>query len=83
MPWMGFTINGFHHGSNPLFVKPETPVPRREKTRWDVWMSLTWPTCTVALLATQDVAKMTDQGLVLLGRQDNAEVRGCSLLAAP
>jgi hypothetical protein len=36
-----------------------------------------------AFLATGDAANHTDDGLVLLGRQDESEVRGCSLLATP
>ena len=84
----GYALDGIHQRF-PVWVKPivrEARDPRAEVRngkvgRLDVIDLANVHSC--AFLATQDVAKMTDQGLVLLGRQDNAEVRGCSLLAAP
>ena len=84
----GYALDGIHHRF-PVWVKPivrEARDPRAEARkdkvgRLDVIDLANVHSC--AFLATKDVAKMTDQGLVLLGRQDNAEVRGCSLLAAP
>ena len=84
----GYALDGIHQRF-PVWVKPivrEARDPRAEapkgKTgRLDIIDLANVHSC--AFLATKDVAKMTDQGLLLLGRQDNAEVRGCSLLAAP
>ena len=84
----GYAVDGMHQRF-PVWVKPivrEARDPRAEARvdkvgRLDVIDLANVHSC--AFLSTRDVAKMTDQGLVLLGRQDNAEVRGCSLLAAP
>ena len=84
----GYALDGIHQRF-PVWVKPivrEARDPRAEARkdkvgRLDVIDLANVHSCS--FLATQDVAKITDQGLVLLGRQDNAEVRGCSLLAAP
>ena len=84
----GYAKDGIHQ-QFPIWVKPivrEARDPRAEARkdkigRLDIIDLANVHSC--AFLATKDLAKMTDQGLVLLGRQDNAEVRGCSLLAAP
>ncbi len=84
----GYAMDGMHQRF-PVWVKPivrEARDPRAEARmekvgRLDVIDLANAHSC--AFLATKDLAKMTHQGLVLLGRQDNAEVRGCSLLAAP
>ena len=84
----GYAPDGIHQRF-PAWVKPivrEARDPRAEARkdkvgRLDVIDLANVHSC--AFLSTRDVAKMTDLGLVLLGRQDDAEVRGCSLLAAP
>ena len=84
----GYAKDGIHHGF-PCWVRPivrESRDPRSQglldrSGRLDVVDLGNVHSC--AFLATGDVAQMTNQGLVILGRQDHAGVRGCSLLATP
>lgn len=84
----GYAKDGHHHVF-PAWVKPvvrEMRDPRSEELwnrtgRLDVLDLANAHSC--AFLATSDAAQWTDKGLVLLGRLDHSEARGCSLLAAP
>ena len=84
----GYATDGEHHRF-PGWVHPlvrESRDPRAlaqpgETGRLDVLDLANVHSC--AFLATGDAAKITTKGLKLLGRSDQAEVRGCSLLAAP
>ena len=84
----GYALDGVHH-TFPKWAMPlvrESRDPRSERLRDKVGRLDMVDLANVqscAFLATKDAAKETDKGLVLLGRQDDAEVRGCSLLAAP
>jgi hypothetical protein len=84
----GYALDGEHH----LFPGWVTPVVREardpratsqfgETGRLDVLDLANVHSC--AFLSTGDAAQRTAHGLKLLGRSDQAEVRGCSLLAAP
>jgi len=84
----GYAKDGIHHGF-PHWVQPlvrevrdpRSPGLRNRVGRVDIVDLANVHSC--AFLATGDVGNHTDQGLILLGRQDAAEVRGCSLLATP
>ena len=84
----GYALDGVHH----TFPKWAMPFGARierssfgtvERPSGKVGHGGSCQCSELAFLATKDAAKETVKGLVLLGRQDDAEVRGCSLLAAP
>ena len=84
----GYAQQGIHHRFpkwvRPLIRDPRDPrgvMPSGRMGRLDVIDLGNVHSC--AFLATGDAAQMAPEGLVLLGRTDHAEVRGCSLLAAP
>ena len=84
----GYAQDGVHHRF-PKWVRPVVREPRDPRSpglkdrvgRLDIVDLANVHSC--AFLATGDTANHTDEGLVLLGRQDESEVRGCSLLATP
>jgi hypothetical protein len=84
----GYAQDGVHHRF-PKWVRPIVREPRDPRSpglkdrmgRLDIVDLANVHSC--AFLATGDAANHTDDGLVLLGRQDESEVRGCSLLATP
>jgi hypothetical protein len=84
----GYAQDGVHHRF-PKWVRPVVREPRDPRSpglkdrvgRLDIVDLANVHSC--AFLATGDAANHTDDGLVLLGRQDESEVRGCSLLATP
>ena len=84
----GYAKDGIHH-EFPQWVKPLVREVRDPQSlglqnrvgRLDVVDLANVHSC--AFLATGDAANLTDEGLILLGRQDESEIRGCSLLANP
>ena len=84
----GYAKDGIHHAF-PSWVKPLVREPRDPRSsafhnrvgRLDIVDLANVHSC--AFLATGDAANLTSKGLILLGRQDHSEVRGCSLLATP
>ena len=84
----GYAKDGTHHAF-PSWVKPLVREPRDPRSptlqnrvgRLDIVDLANVHSC--AFLATGDAANLTPKGLILLGRQDHSEVRGCSLLATP
>ena len=84
----GYAKDGSHHAF-PCWVKPlvrepqdpRSPALQNRVGRLDIVDLANVHSC--AFLATGDAANLTPNGLILLGRQDHSEVRGCSLLATP
>jgi len=84
----GYALDGEHH-QFPSWVRPlvrdiRDPMsePRIHRTgRLDIIDLANVHSCS--FLATQDLAEWTDEGLRILGRTDDSDVRGCSLLATP
>ena len=84
----GYAKDGIHH-TFPCWVRPLVREPRDPRSsalkhrvgRLDIVDLANVHSC--AFLATGDAANLTPKGLMLLGRQDHSEVRGCSLLATP
>ncbi len=84
----GYALDGQHHVFPP-WVRPlvrELSDPRSDEIhnrngRLDVVDLGNVQSC--AFLATQDAASLAERGLVLLGRTDRSEARGCSLMATP
>ena len=84
----GYALDGVHHVF-PKWVRPvvrDLRDPRSAELenrtgRLDVIDLANVHSC--AFLATGDAAQRVEQGVILLGRTDHSEARGCSLLAAP
>lgn len=84
----GYAMDGVHHVF-PKWVRPvvrDLRDPRSEGLenrtgRLDIIDLANVHSC--AFLATGDAAQRVEEGLILLGRTDHSEARGCSLLATP
>lgn len=84
----GYALDGTHHVF-PKWVRPvvrDLRDPRSEELhgrtgRLDMVDLANVHSC--AFLATGDAAQRTEKGVVVLGRTDQSEARGCSLLATP
>jgi hypothetical protein len=84
----GYAKDGVHHVF-PKWVRPvvrdlRDPLSQELENRTgrlDIIDLANVHSC--AFLATGDAAQRVEEGLILLGRTDHSEARGCSLLATP
>lgn len=81
-----YAIDGIHHNFPPWMRPivrdardPRCALPEGRTGRLDIIDLANVHSC--AFLATSDLAKWTSHGLLVQGRVDHSEVRGCSLLA--